>query len=166
MLRDFFTQLLYVQVSPEKLTVRDPKAGVSISEVPEVAIAYDPKANILGVGKDAHSHKAKPTVKIVNPFAHPRSMVSDFTVGEQLLKAFVLRVRGSSIFSPAPKIVMHLLGDPDGGFTQVEARAFHEMALGAGASEVVVWQGRALSDQEIISGQFPNDGKVLSPPRG
>ena len=29
------------------------------------------------------------------------------------------------------------------------------MALGAGASEVVVWTGRTLTDQEILSSQYP-----------
>lgn len=54
------------------------------------------------------------------------------------------------------------MDDPAGGFTQIELRAFHEMALGAGAIQVKLWQGRALNDQELISGQFPDSGKVLS----
>lgn len=159
---DYFKQIIYVQVSPSLLTVRNPKTGVSVSEVPEVAIAHSPKPSILCVGKDARIHRAEASVQIINPFAHPRSMASDFTIGEQTLKAFVRRTVGNSIFTPAPKIVMHLLGDPTGGFTQVEIRAFREMALGAGASEVSMWRGRTLSDQELLSGQFPDSGQVLS----
>ncbi len=158
----YFTQVIYVQVSPDRLTVRNPKTGASVSEIPEVAIAHNPKPSIVAVGKDARSHKSEASVQIVNPFAHPRSMVSDFTVAEQTLKAFFLRVKASAFLTPAPKVVMHLLGDPAGGFTQVEVRAFHEMALGAGASQVTVWQGRSLSDQELLSGEFPATGKVLS----
>lgn len=160
----YFTQVIYVQISPDRLTVRNTKTGASFSDVPEVAIANKPKPSILAVGKEARTHKAGSSVQIVNPFAHPRSMVSDFTVAEQVLKAFILRVKGNSFFIPAPKVVMHPLGEPAGGFTQVEARAFHEMALGAGASRVTVWQGRQLSDQEVLSGQFPSGsaGKVLS----
>lgn len=158
----YFNQIIYVQVSPSLLTVRNPKTGVSISEVPEVAIAHSPKPSIVGVGKDARMHRSEASVQITNPFAHPRSMISDFTVGEQTLKAFVRRVMGNSFFTPAPKLVMHLLGDPAGGFTQVEIRAFREMALGAGASEVTMWRGRTLSDQELLAGQFPGSGQVLS----
>jgi rod shape-determining protein MreB len=88
--------------------------------------------------------------------------VSDFTAGEQLLKIFLRRVQGSSIFAISPKVVMHPQREPDGGFTQIEIRALHEMAMGAGASRVVVWQGRGLSDQELLSGQFPSGGQVLS----
>lgn len=153
---------VYVQVSPERLTVRNARTGEAISEVPEVAIADDPKPRIVGVGTGARLHKSAPSVKIINPFAHPRSLVSDFTVAEQLLKAFLRRLQGRSIFALSPKLVMHPLGDPAGGYTQVEIRAFHEMALGAGASRVVVWQGRGLSDQELLSGKFPSGGQVLS----
>jgi rod shape-determining protein MreB len=153
---------LYVQISPERLTVRNVKTGEIISEVAEIAIAYDPKPRIVGVGAEAGLHKSNSSIKVINPFGHPRSMVSEFSAAEQLLKAFVHRILKSSFFSPSPKIVMHLLGDPAGGFTQVEIRAFHEMALGAGAAKVVIWQGTDLNDQELLSGLFPRDGSVLS----
>lgn len=154
--------IVYVQVSPERLTARNAKTGETISEVPEIAIEQYPKPGIVGVGNDARSHKSAQSVKIINPFAHPRSLVSDFTAGEQLLKAFLRRLQGNSIFAVSPKVVMHPQGEPDGGFTQIEIRALHEMAMGAGASRVVVWQGRGLSDQELLSGQFPSGGQVLS----
>lgn len=142
--------------------VRNAKTGKAISEVPEIAIASDPKPRIVGVGTEAHSHKSTSSVKIINPFAHPRTLVSDFTVGEQVLKAFLRRLQGDSIFAISPKVVLHPLGNPDGGFTQIEIRALAEMAYGSGASQVTVWQGRTLTDQELLSGKFPNDGQVLS----
>lgn len=154
--------IMYVQVSPQRLSVRNAKTGEAIEEAPEVAIAHEPKTKIVGVGSEARTHKAAASVEIVNPFGHPRSLVSDFTVGEQLLKAFLRRMQGRSFLAIAPKVVLHPLGNPAGGFTQVEIRAFHEMALGAGASQVVVWQGRSLTDQELLSGQFPSEGQVLS----
>ena len=158
----FFGSTLYVQIAPDRLAVRDPKSGKMFSEPPEMAIAHSPKVKIVGIGSEARQRSIEPSVELVNPFAHPRSLVSDFTVGEQLLKAVLARVNGGSVLAVAPRVVMHPLGDPAGGFTQVEIRAFHEMALGAGASEVTVWQGRALTDQELMSGTFPSDGKVLS----
>lgn len=162
LLTSLLSSILYVQIAPDCLSVRDPKSGASFSEPPELAIAHVPKVSIVGVGHHARSKASEPSVEVVNPFGHPRSLVSDFTVGEQLLKAVFRRVNGSSLLSISPRVVMHPLGDPAGGFTQVEIRAFHEMALGAGASEVKVWQGRPLTDQEILSGAFPSEGKVLS----
>lgn len=44
--------IVYVQVSPERLTLKNLKTGESISEVPEIAISATPKPKILAVGGD------------------------------------------------------------------------------------------------------------------
>jgi len=142
--------VIYVQVSPERLTLKNIKSGESIDEVPEVAISKTSKPVILAIGSQARMASASTTAKIVNPFAHPRSMVSDFTVAEHLLKHLVRCILGKSLFTIAPCIIIHPLGDPVGGFTQVERRAFREMALSAGASKVHVWTGRPLTDEEVL----------------
>lgn len=152
----------YVQVAPDRLMVRNTKSGMTFSEPPEVAMVRGPKIRVLGIGTGARPHASEPGVELVNPFGHPRSLVSDFTAGEQLLKAAIARVVGNFVIAMAPRVVMHPLGDPAGGFTQVEIRALYEMAIGAGASEAKVWQGRVLTDQEVRSGTFPSDGRVLS----
>lgn len=158
MLSSFFKSCLYVQLSPDSLIVRDPRTGKQFSEIPEVGIVHDPKARILGVGVSARSAIAGLNGEVVNPFAHPRSLVSDFTVAEALLIAVVRQVLGGTLFRPTPRIVMHPLGDPAGGFTQIERRAIREMALGAGASKVVIWVGRTLSDEELLNEKYPQEG--------
>jgi rod shape-determining protein MreB len=161
-LTSIFNSILYVQLSPDRLIVRDIKSGKVFSEPPEIAIAHSPKARIVGIGREARMHTNKPTVKIVNPFAHPRSLVSDFIIGEQLLKACFRQVSSGSLLSFSPRVVIHPIGNPAGGFTQVEIRAFLDMAIGAGAATAKVWQGRGLTDQELLSGIFPKDGEVLA----
>jgi rod shape-determining protein MreB and related proteins len=157
MLRSFMP-LLYVRVSPERLVVTDVKSASSVSEVPELAIGRNPE-RVLGAGSVARSAAAQVGgATVVNPFAHPRSLVSDFTTAQELLKQFIRRVFRKSWFSVSPRIVIHPLGDPEGGFTQVERRAFREMALGAGAAEVIVWTGRELTNQEVLAGTFPAGG--------
>ena len=160
MLSSFFNSCLYIQLSPERLTVRDPSTGTQFSEIPEVGIAHDPKTRIVGVGSVARSAVAGLIGEVVNPFGHPRSLVSDFTVAEQLLKTVVRQVLGSALLRVAPRIVIYPLGDPAGGFTQIERRAIREMALGAGASKVIVWVGRNLSDQEILNEEYPPEGEA------
>lgn len=147
--------VLYIQLAPDRITIRNPKSGLTISEVPEMAIGGGPKEKILAVGPQARGAAASQGAQLVNPFAHPRSLVSDFTVAEQLLKHYVRQVQGRSLLAVSPVIVIHPLGDPEGGFTQVERRAFAEMARGAGASQAIVWTGRPLTDQEVLSRQFP-----------
>ncbi|MBC3921135.1 rod shape-determining protein [Undibacterium sp. CY18W] len=154
--------VLYVQISPEQLSVRNVKSGESISEVPELAISAPPDQKILGVGATARSVAASQIgALVVNPFAHPRSLVSDFTAGQQLIKAFVSRLMGGSRLAMSPTIIVHPLGNPDGGFTQIEGRAFRELGMGVGAAKVILWYGDVLTDQEMLSGQFSSNGQVI-----
>jgi len=117
-LLDFFSHPLYLRLSPERLTIRNVKTGAFISEVPEIAILRGAKKlQILGVGAEAALHRATPSVEVLNPFSHPRSMVGDFTASEQVVKAFIRKLTRSSWFAMAPRVVFHPLGDPTGGFT-------------------------------------------------
>jgi rod shape-determining protein MreB and related proteins len=191
---------IYIQISPEQITLKNLKTGVSITEIPELAIAETNKSHrsgdtadkshrsgdtadkshrsgdtadksrrsgdtadklgldvlprrdkVLAIGQQAKPTAAAARAVLINPFAHPRSLVSDFYTAEVLIKHLLKNLLASSLFAISPRIVMHPLGSPEGGFTQVELRAFKEMALAAGASEVVVWTGHMLSDQELRS---------------
>lgn len=157
----FFAPTLYIQLSPTLLTVRDAKTGASWSEVPEVAISKLVTQKILAIGAEARLHSTAEGVQIVNPFGHPRTLVGDFTVGEQLLRLAVQCVHPRHWWLPAPRVVLHPLGDPEGGFTQIELRALREMAHGAGAMDVVLWRGATLADTQLLNGEFPAPGQVL-----
>lgn len=158
---DAFKPPLYIRLSPVRLTVRNVKTGAFVSEVPEIAISRGPRPKLLGAGNDAALYKSSKSAQVINPFSHPRSLMSDFTLGEQVLKAFVKKLPKSHAFAPAPRVLFHLQGDPAGGFTQVEVRAFREMALGAGASDVTLWQGQELTDEQVLSRDYPPTGRVL-----
>jgi rod shape-determining protein MreB len=153
-----FRPVIYVQISPERVTLKNLRSGESISEVPELAVSAPPKQKLLAIGAQARIAASAELAQVVNPFAHPRSLVSDFTLAEQLIKHQLARILGNPLLRIAPDVVIHPLGDPAGGFTQVERRAFREMAFGAGASKVLVWTGRPLTDQEILAKQPPSGG--------
>ncbi len=153
---------VYVQVSPTQVSVRDAGSGEAFSVVPDIAFERQGRGRVVEVGARARRHES-PGVQVVNPFGHPRTLAGDFTAGELLLKTLLGRLKaGRALLGPAPAVVLHLQGDPAGGFTPIEVRALREMALGAGASEVIVWQGPKLSDQQVLAHQFPKEGKVLA----
>ena len=158
---DLFAAPLYIRLSPYKLSVRNVKTGLSITEIPEIALRRGPNPRTLDIGEKSALHKSSKTAVVINPFAHPRSMVSDFTTGEQVLKAFVRQLNKRSRFRLAHRVVMHLAGEPAGVFTQVEIRAFREMALGAGASSVIIWQGPELTNEQILTRRYPTTGQIL-----
>ncbi|MGE0110067.1 rod shape-determining protein [Aquabacterium sp.] len=148
----FFSPLVYIQISPNLLTLKNLKTGLEISEVAEIALSLPPKPKvILGAGAQARLASASEPAQLIQPFAHPRSLVSDFASAEALIRIQLQRVLGKGWLRVAPSVVMHPLGNPDGRFTQVELRAFREMALGAGASTARVWTGRPLANHELLS---------------
>lgn len=155
----FFSPLVYIQIAPHLLTLKNLKTGLEISEVAEIALSLPPKPKvILGAGAQARLASASEPAQLIQPFAHPRSLVSDFASAEALIRIQLQRVLGKGWLRVAPSVVMHPLGNPDGGFTQVELRAFREMALGAGASTARVWTGRPLANHELLSDQAALSG--------
>ena len=155
----FFSPLVYIQISPHLLILKNLKTGLEISEVAEIALSLPPKPKvILGAGAEARLASASEPAQLIQPFAHPRSLVSDFASAEALIRLQLQRVLGKGWLRVAPSVVMHPLGNPDGGFTQVELRAFREMALGAGASTARVWTGRPLANHELLSDQAALSG--------
>jgi len=155
-----FLPLIYVQISPERLTLKDPKTGQTLSEVPELALSPPPRRRILAAGPQARLAAASEPAEVVNPFAHPRSLISDFILAEQLPKYQLRRMHRRAWLAASPHIVIHPLGDPEGGFTQVELRALRELANAAGASKVNVWTGRPLTDEELLTRKPPAQGGV------
>ncbi|PRC93499.1 rod shape-determining protein [Solimicrobium silvestre] len=160
---NFFKQTVYVQISAQKLTVTSPESGKFISETPWIAINKKLPVNkmVVSIGEDAYQLRGQPDTEVINPFTHPRSLFSDFTCAEYLIKSFIKKLEIKNFFAPNPIIIIHPLVDPEGGFTQIEFRVMRELALGAGASKAIVWVGSTLSNQDIISGLFPLSGKII-----
>lgn len=156
----FLQPLLYIQITPEHVTIRNLRTGTSLSEVVELALGQQGgKPHVLAVGGQAQmAAAAEPGARLIRPFAHPRTLVSDFISAELLLRTLVKQSLGKRLLAVSPMVVMHPMGSPEGGFTAVERRAFRELALGAGALLVQVWTGRPLTDDELRSRRFPADG--------
>ena len=153
--------LFYVQVSPHRLTLRNPKSGESVTTSPEIALAKGRNPKVVAVGAKARKQESR-NVQVLNPFAHPRTLLADFGAAELLLRTLMAQVKGSRSLFGGPRVVMHLQDDPAGGFTQLEIRGFQELAMGAGASKAFVWQGPNLTDEQLQGTQFPKEGRVLS----
>ena len=150
---------LYVRIHRDWLQVRDVKNGIEVKEPALLALSL-PARKILGSGTEALALRARPDVLVVNPFGHPRSPFSDFTVAELLLKAFLDKL-GAGKFPGVELIVTSLVEPLEGDITQVEIRVMKELALGAGTRRVVVWSGPQLTDEQVARQQFPTTGEVL-----
>lgn len=161
-LLSYFQPIVYVKLHPDTLTVREVKSGRTVTEPPIAAISRESKKRLLGVGEAARVASMTQPADLVNPFKHPRSLLSDFTVAELVIKGFVKKLFEGRLFVPSPIVVLHPRVDPEGGFTQIEIRALRELAIGAGASRAIVWVGRDLTDSELLNLKFESGGEVFN----
>ncbi len=153
--------IVYAQLSPERLSVRDVGSGRSYAAPPIGALLPGPLRRVVSVGQEARTATADRPLHIVNPFDHPRTLVADVILGERVLAGFLARLYPFRIVPRRPVLVLHPRVDPAGGFTQVEIRALHALARGAGASRVYLWQGRELLERELRALKLDSGGRLL-----
>ena len=163
MLERLFRQVMYVRFSPERIHVRDPRSGRAVDEPPLVAILDEGKRkSVAATGGEAAKMRGRPGAVVRNPFEPARIVIGDFVLAEQLLKLLARRVLPGSWMRAAPTVVVHPERRFEGGLTQLEVRALQELAIGAtGAPRVIVWEGPALTDEQLLRLDLPTTGTVL-----
>ena len=150
MIRSLINKLgstIYVQVWENRIKVTDILTKKIYDEAPLVAIEKNPKGQkiISAVGNEVKSIIPSSDIEIVNPFSHPRALLNDFFVAENLLQHSFHLLLGNKFISPAPQVVIQPMEKIEGGLTMIGRKAFTELALGAGAREVALHQGIELS---------------------
>ncbi len=157
----YFRPTVYAQLEPDRLAVRDVRSGRSFAARPVGAVLTGPIRRVIRVGDEALTASADRPLQTVNPFKHPRLLIADLSLGQQVLRGFLKKLYPSSLVPRLPVLVLHPRVDPEGGFTDIEIRALHELGQGAGASRVLVWHGRDLLQRELLSLRLTSGGKVL-----
>ncbi len=140
-----FNPVLYVQIWENRIKVTDINSGNRYDEKPLMALQKNNKGKevIIAVGNRVDSMDNQLQTTIINPFSHPRTLISNFVVAEKILQHII-----DTMFKPTflkPLIVVHPMETMKGGITQIEFRAFKELALGAGARDSTLYQGSELN---------------------
>lgn len=87
---------------------------------------------------------------------HQRTLMGDFFSVEKCFKETVSKLCPKKFLSTPPILYIHLLGKNEGGYTNVEVRAFTEAGMGAGARTVKLIDSKSLINKELLlKGQFP-----------
>lgn len=151
-----FSTTLYIQLWSTRIKVTNVKTSAIFDDEPHVAIETSAKglriikevgrmAPALASGLVAGSHNGKPlNIEVTNPLSHPRTILGNFQVAEKLVQYGVKKVLGNRLFGPAPIAIIHPMEKLEGGLTDIEQRALTELALSAGAREVVIHTGSEL----------------------
>src|SRR5258706_14483697 len=83
-------------------------------------------------------------------FTTKRLLIGDFGAAERALKEAVASVNSKGLFR-SMAILIQQTEMNEGGLAPVESRVLSELALGAGAAQVRVWDGAELSDAEVLA---------------
>lgn len=138
----------YLMFNRKTVRIRNLDSGRSLETEPFVAL--DASGRVVALGGEARDRRHEDALRVVNPFDHPRTPCAHFAEGEILVRHMLKSVTGNSWLAAAPALVMHYTDDLKGGMTAVEARAFREMGLGAGARAVYLVDGpEPLSPQQL-----------------
>lgn len=120
-MRKLFEEKLYVKVSRNRFEI------VKVSGDPAVEIVSAPQ-----------------------PFSTLRLLVGDFSRAEHHLSTGIRKVLPKKLIKRSPAVLIHPLELTEGGLSEVEVKIFRELAFGAGAHKVKVWEGAELSPQQVI----------------
>jgi hypothetical protein len=153
-----FNSILYLQLQPDRLTVRYLRWGkesVEFSDVPLVAVVDYPKQGpqVVAVGSAVKTYPRNlgPGEKlwINNAFGHPRTILDDVDGAVVVVKHFLRQVHfGRRLISPS--CVVQVLGNWDGGLTKIEKRGLSELGLALGTSQIVLLnQPDRLTDDQL-----------------
>ncbi|WP_193755545.1 rod shape-determining protein [Psychromonas sp. psych-6C06] len=142
----FKENVLYVQIWQKRIIITHQSRGTIFDEPALIAYRTNVKGHevIACIGGQVNRLTSAQNIKLLRPFEHPRILIADFPVAEQLLKYAIDKSTKGRFATASPLIIIHPMEKLEGGITQVEQRAFEELALGAGARDCLVHQGTPL----------------------
>jgi rod shape-determining protein MreB and related proteins len=135
-LSSYFNEDLAIDLGTANTLIYVRGKGIVLDEPSVVAIRQEGGPNgkkvIQEVGLAAKQMLGRTPGNITAIRPMKDGVIADFTVTEQMLKHFIKKVHNSRVFRASPRIIICV----PCGSTQVERRAIHESAIGAGASSV------------------------------
>ena len=143
-LRGLFSYDLLIELSEKHLVIKAFGSDVQYSDEPYIAIETIKGNDIIkDIGASAKNLVGS-DIKVSNPFQHARSFVSDFFLAEKVIQHGIQTIHKGS-FRAAPRVIIHQLEKTEGGLTSIEERVLRELAVGAGAREVLIYLGERIN---------------------
>lgn len=136
--------VLYVQIWEGRLKVTNLMNNRVFDQTPNIAIKTedDGRKKVTAYGDEALLKLDKDTISI-NPFSHPRMLLADVIIAQELLKYVFKKIKSSSIF--APIVIIHPMEKLEGGLTFIEKNGFISLVKDSGAKEAYAYVGDEVS---------------------
>ncbi|SDH60320.1 hypothetical protein SAMN04488136_12130 [Vibrio xiamenensis] len=103
-----------------------------------------------------HIETNQSATKLCPALSHPRTLMGDFYQLEACVIELTKQVFSKSIFDKPPIVIIQLFGVSEGGYTNVEIRAFKEVMYRSKVKKVCFADTEELlSAVEITTNRFP-----------
>ncbi|WP_299488585.1 rod shape-determining protein [Acaryochloris sp. IP29b_bin.137] len=143
-LMGIFSEDLLIELTKSEVSITSFSNGATVKDKPLIAVSGEKnKLTVEGVGAECQN-MSKSGLQFINPFDHSRSFVANFTYAEKILRHLIRKLLSNPLIT-SPRVIMHQLEKNEGGLTEIEERVLRELALGAGAREVIVFQGSKIN---------------------
>jgi hypothetical protein len=90
-------------------------------------------------------------VRTVEPFEHPRIVMSDFECASELVQFGLHQLTRFKWITPSPILIIQPIMELTGGLSEIENRALLELGESAGARKTLIHCGKMLSDEEVVA---------------
>ncbi|MGB5964352.1 MAG: hypothetical protein WBF77_01640 [Sulfurimonadaceae bacterium] len=140
-------QIVYIRFTRDKISFYYYPSDVRYEDEPILAIKKKGKKEIVSaVGKEIKDLKPEDTSIVHTPFKPFLPEPENFDLGEKVIRYLMQKGATFKGSLDAPRVIIH----PDKSYvSEMEAQAYRELALSAGAREAVVYVGDELSVDEI-----------------
>jgi len=138
-LRGLFSNDLSIDLGTANTLIYVRGKGIVLNEPSVVAVRKGRDSgnkSIAAVGVEAKRMLGRTPEHISAIRPMKDGVIADFEITEKMLQHFIHKVHGNRIFRPSPRVLVCV----PCGSTQVERRAIHDSAKGAGAREVFLLQ--------------------------
>jgi hypothetical protein len=139
-LRSLLSAECVVQLHSRRIRVRDISAGKTFDFEPVLGI--DAAQCVVAIGRPIPAS----AVNTYEPFASPAALARDRRIAELILQYAYSRLGTSAWLKPAPKVVLHVVPEPDNAIRTIDDEALKELSRSAGARLTVVHRGKSISD--------------------
>ena len=142
-------QIIYIRFTRDKVSFYYYPSDVHYEDEPILAVRKKGNKELVSaVGREIYDLQPEDTSVIYTPFKPFELEPDNFNLAEKLIRYLMQKGGGSKGSIVAPRVIIH----PDKTYvSEMEADAYRELALSAGAREVVVYVGDALQPDEIES---------------
>ena len=135
----------YARIDRSRISIRDVSTGATFESAARLGL--DGANRIVSVG----GVSSPEVVRTVEPFEHPRIVMSDFACASKLFQYGLHQLTRFKWITPSPILVIQPTMELTGGLSEIENRSLLELGESAGARKTLIHCGKTLSDQEVVA---------------